>query len=394
MKLQHLTIPFIWGSAIASRLYAASYAGHVTSLSLSPSGERYELRTLSQNNDCGPSPSWLMLDGHNEILYCLDEGVDHHNGTVTSLKINLDGSFTKVGQLQTLVGPVASAFYTTAHGSGHKFLVVAHYSGSAVTTYSVDPISGHFNHSQSFTFAMAAPGPIPERQDAPHPHGVVVDPSGRFVLVPDLGADLVRIFRIYPTTGQLEEQQPLAVAPGSGPRHAVFWVPQNTNLTRLRHVRFFLVSELDNYLRGYDVTYPNNGTLLFTKFYEGNTYGGSTPPTGSKAAGIAISPQNDRLVISNRNDNSFGPGNDSIAIFSLVKQSQTPAVSFLGLYPSFGSFPRHFDISSKDGMMAIAQQNSHKVVVAKWGMKDGTLGSVLIEQPLDGEIPAVIWSSS
>ena len=136
---------------------------------------------------------------------------------------------------------------------------------------------------------LAAPGPIPERQDASHPHGVLVDPSGRFVLVPDLGADLVRIFRICPTTGQLEEQQPLAVAPGSGPRHAVFWVPRNANLARLGHVRFFLVSELDNYLRGYDVIYPKNGTLLFTKFYEGNTYGGSTPPTGSKAAGIAIS---------------------------------------------------------------------------------------------------------
>ena len=98
-------------------------------------------------------------------------------------------------------------------------------------------------------------------------------------------------------------------------------------------------------------------------------------------------------MISNRNDNSFGPGNDSIAIFSLVEQSQTPAVSFLGLYPSFGSFPRQFDISSNDGMMAIAQQSSHKVVVTKWDMKDGTLGSVIIEKPIDGEIPAVIWHS-
>ncbi|KAL2812412.1 Lactonase, 7-bladed beta-propeller-domain-containing protein [Aspergillus granulosus] len=375
---------------MASRLYAASYAGKVTSLSLSGSGEDYQLTTLSETNECGTSPAWLMLDRANEILYCLDEGIDRPNATLTSFAINSDGSFRKVKQLQTLVGPVSSAFYTPAKLPSRKFFAVAHYSGSAVTTYSVDPVSGNFNHSQSFTFAMSAPGPNPERQDAPHPHGVIVDPSGRFVLVPDLGADLVRIFHISPTTGQLEEQQPLAVAPGSGPRHAVFWAPNQASLAQLKSVRFFLVTELENYLRGYDVTY-SNGEILFSEFYKGSTYGGSTPPTGSKAAEIAISPANDRLVISNRNDNTFGPGNDSMAIFSLFGRRQVPAVSFFGLYPSFGSFPRQFDISSEEDLVAIAQQNSHKVVIAKWDTRKDTLSSLLVEQELDGEIPAVVW---
>lgn len=136
---------------------------------------------------------------------------------------------------------------------------------------------------------MPAPGPNPERQDAPHPHGVVVDPSGQFVLVPDLGADLVRIFRISPITGQLEAQQPLTVAPGSGPRHAVFWVPNKAGLSPLKGVRFYLVTELDNGLRGYDVKYSENGRIQFSEFYAGSTYGELTAPAGSKAAEIAIS---------------------------------------------------------------------------------------------------------
>ncbi|KAB8254497.1 Lactonase, 7-bladed beta-propeller-domain-containing protein [Aspergillus pseudonomiae] len=377
---------------MASRLYAASYAGKVTSLNLAGSGESHQLTTLSETTDCGTSPSWLMLDRENDFLYCLDEGIDRPNSTLSSFKLNADGSFRKVKKLQTLMGPVASAFYTPVQQPDQRFFAVAHYSGSAVTTYSVDPASGHFNRTQSFTFTMPAPGPVPERQDAPHPHGVVVDPSGQFILVPDLGADLVRIFRICPTTGHLEENQPLVVAPGSGPRHAVFWISRKEGRIQPKNVRFYLVTELDNSLRGYDVTYSNNGTILFSKFYEGSTYGGSTPPAGSKAAEIAISPGNDRVVISNRNDNIFGTGNDSIAIFSLNNQAQTSATSFVGLYPSFGSFPRQFDINTEEGMVAIAQQNSHKISVVKWSEVTDTIGSLLAEKEFDGEIPAVVWA--
>ncbi|KAJ0418462.1 Lactonase, 7-bladed beta-propeller-domain-containing protein [Aspergillus carlsbadensis] len=376
---------------MGSRLYAASYAGNVTSLSLSECGEVYQLRPLSSTNECGTSPSWLMLDEPNNILHCLDEGIGSPNASLTSFKVHSDGSFEKVKQLQTLGGPVASAFYTPVQRPDRRFFAVAHYSGSAVTTYSMNPTNGQFNHSQTFTFTMPSPGPDPERQDAPHPHGVVVDPSGQFVLVPDLGADLVRIFRISPTTGQLEAQQPLATPLGSGPRHAVFWAPNKTARTRLNGVRFYLVTELDNQLRGYDVTYSQHGDIRFSEFYAGSTYGNSTAPTGSKAAEIAISPENDRILVSNRGDNTFGPANDSIALFSLGNQIRAPPVSFVGLYPSFGSFPRQFDISSEDGLVAIAQQNSHKVVVARWDGENGTLGSLLTEKELDGEITAVVW---
>ncbi|KAA8646838.1 uncharacterized protein ATNIH1004_005513 [Aspergillus tanneri] len=331
-----------------------------------------------------------MLDGTNEILYCLDEGIGLPNSTLTSFKIKSNGSLAKIHQLQTLTGPVASVFYSATQLTDRKFFAVVHYSGSAVTTYSVDPTRGHFEHCQTFTFTIPAPGTVPSRQEASHPHGVVVDPTGQFVLVPDLGADLVRIFQVNPTTGGLEEQEPFAVAPGSGPRHAVFWTPSRVRQAQLRDVRFYLVSELDNHLRGYDVKYSQNGTISFSQFYDANTYGGATPPTGSKAAEIAISPENNHLVISNRNDNMFGPGNDSIAVFSIASGWREPSpVSFLGLYPAYGSFPRQFDMSQKD-VVALALQSSQKVAVAQWN-RVGMLGPLLVEKSLDGEISSAIW---
>lgn len=136
---------------------------------------------------------------------------------------------------------------------------------------------------------MSRPGPVPSRQDAPHPHGVVVDPTGNFVLVPDLGAYLVRIYRINAITGHLEEQQPLVVTPGSGPRHAIFWSPKKSGAAHPRNPRFYLVTELDNGVKGYDVSYSSNGTILLSQIYKENTYGGSNPPAGSKAAEISLS---------------------------------------------------------------------------------------------------------
>lgn len=179
--------------------------------------------------------------------------------------------------------------HLTLFSSSFLITLCSFSSGSAITTYSVDPIKGHFNRSQTLTFTMPKPGPVSDRQDVPHIHEVLVDPTGRFLLAPDLGSDLVRVFHINPTTGRLTEQRPLVTPPGSGPRHGVFWYPETAAANTSENSRFYLVSELDNYLRGYDVTYSPNGTMLFSQFYECNTYGGVTPPTAAKAAEIAIS---------------------------------------------------------------------------------------------------------
>lgn len=111
---------------MASRLYAASYTGTVTELRLSKPGLHHELGSVSHTNDCGTSPSWLMVDRENEILYCLDEAVNLPNATLTSFKMDSNGSLAKVEQLQTITGPVSSTFYTPVHAPDRQFLALAH----------------------------------------------------------------------------------------------------------------------------------------------------------------------------------------------------------------------------------------------------------------------------
>lgn len=140
---------------------------------------------------------------------------------------------------------------------------------------------------------------MPDRQEASHPHQAIVDPTGRYILVPDLGADLIRVFQTDAATNVILERNPLRVKSGSGPRHAVFWSPtgdgtfdrthpQKPILGVSRHVYLYVVTELANSVMGYSVTYLSSGGLHFTEVFADTTYGGPSAPIGAAAAEIAI----------------------------------------------------------------------------------------------------------
>lgn len=112
---------------------------------------------------------------------------------------------------------------------------------------------------QEMTFELTAPGPGRHQEQA-RPHQVTIESSGRFLLAPDLGADLVRIFEISPEN-QLKEIEGLSVPKGSFPRHvALVTVEEGTKL-------YVLLQEI-NLLLAYDLKYGKTGGLEFTKVDE------------------------------------------------------------------------------------------------------------------------------
>jgi len=70
----------------------------------------------------------------------------------------------------------------------------------------------------------AGAGPNAERQSAPHAHSIVADPSNRFALAADLGADRVFVYRLDSAGKSLGhiEAGDAVMRPGSGPRHIAF----------------------------------------------------------------------------------------------------------------------------------------------------------------------------
>lgn len=132
---------------------------------------------------------------------------------------------------------------------------------------------------------MPAPGPNPVRQALPHPHQAILDPTARFIVTPDLGADVVRFFSFENGVDSLTEHEPLVVAPGSGPRHVAFWSPDGEESTVFMYVLAELVSEVT----AYRVEYLEDGEIRFEQVFNISSVTGGVVRPENMAAEIMVS---------------------------------------------------------------------------------------------------------
>ncbi|KAH0361196.1 3-carboxy-cis,cis-mucoante lactonizing enzyme, partial [Aureobasidium melanogenum] len=382
---------------VATNLFVSDYSGDVSTLSLTEHGGHYSLTKVSANPGCAPNPSWLTFDTNHATLYCLDEGLEVTNGSLTSFTIGDDGSLTKVHRETTISGPVSGVIY--GNPAEKRSIALAHYSGSALSTWELDANrTGDFAFEQDFLFNLTKPGPNAERQDAPHEHEAVLDPTGQFIVVPDLGADLVRIFSIDPETDKLTAEKPLSVLPGSGPRHVAFYQPYGVSGAESTSF-MFLVSELANTVTSFAVTYPSAGGMGFKQVYNTTSYGDLVVPDGNAAAEIAISPDNRFLIVSNRNNTSFSIPNpsphnttsipsDSLSTFALQKDG---SLKHIQLWPAGGMFPRHFSLNKWGDLLAVGLQYDKSVVVFERDVALGTVGKPVARWVGGGNVTCVVW---
>lgn len=152
--------------------------------------------------------------------------------------------------------------------------------------------TGQIKPWETFNYELPHPGPVPNRQDSPHPHQAILDPTQQYVLIPDLGADLVRIYSVDEQSGALVSRKPLQAKEASGPRHGAFtWEPISGS-----HI-FYLLGEISATVTAYRVSYsadPEIG-MLFEEINVCGTLapGMPVPPTTTGqsvgvAAGIAV----------------------------------------------------------------------------------------------------------
>ncbi|KAI5463400.1 Lactonase, 7-bladed beta-propeller-domain-containing protein [Mariannaea sp. PMI_226] len=379
-------------------LYVASYLGSVTSLSLAKQIQRRSsgdgvpsLKPVASTEGCAGSPSWLMFDSTNKVLYCTDEGLSSADdeGSISSFRAISDGSLVRLDRVRTISGPVSAILYGT-HGNG---LAVAHYGGSALTSWNVqDPVN--IQSVETKLFELAQPGPDPSRQEASHPHAAVVEPNGRFLLVPDLGADFIRVYAISDGDLGLEERQPLTVTPGSGPRHIAFAI-------RGKKTFMYLVTELGNTIVGYEVVYGKDG-ISFTEVWTSGIHGkGKSVPKGAAASEITVSPDSRFLVLSSRNENSLkipnlNPKNstqitsDPLINFSI--DGDTGHLDLLQELPCGGRFPRHFSVNKDGNLVAVALQHDGRVVLFERNVDTGIIGDIVAYADVEGEVTAAIFN--
>ena len=293
------------------------------------------------------NPSYLLLSQDQRHLYSVhgDEGkagsfsVDRDTGLLTPLNCADTGGRNGV--------------YQAIDPSG-KFMLVANYTSGNIGVMPVreDGTLGDYVHA---VVLQGQPGPHRIEQTGSHPHQVVFDPAGRFVIVPDKGLDRIFVFRFDPGSGRLTptEQGSVAARPGSGPRHAAF----HPNLPVL-----WVVNEISSTVVTYYLEAEHGGLQpvqilpLLPSDYVGEN-------TGSA---ITVCPDGRFIYCSNRTHNS-------IAMFA--SNPESGLLTAFGWVPSQGRIPRFIGLDPSGRFLYAGNEQSDTVVSWRIDSSTGLLES-------------------
>ncbi|PVX84397.1 6-phosphogluconolactonase [Paraburkholderia unamae] len=168
----------------------------------------------------GPRSTWVTTNPRLPVLYAVDDD-NSREGSVTAYAVDRDsGALTKVNEVAT----GGSGTTNLSLDLPSMTLLAANYGGGSVSSIAVNA-DGSLG-ARTSTVKETGSGPN-RRQASAHAHNAVVDPSGHYALVPDLGADRVFVYAfdrgtrtLTPADGASARQ--FALPPGSGPRHLVF----------------------------------------------------------------------------------------------------------------------------------------------------------------------------
>jgi len=298
-----------------------------------------------------PSPSFLDADARGRFLYAVNEVNQFQgkaNGGVSAFAIDAaTGKLTALNQHSSMgAGPC----HVLIDREG-KNALVANYNSGSIAVLPIQP-DGALGEPSTF-IQFEGHSLNPRRQEGPHAHCMVLDPSGHFSFTCDLGTDKVMIYRFDAASGKLTANDPAfaTLKPGTGPRHIAFH-PNG---------RFaYVISELARTVTvfAYD---PARGSLEELQSI-------STQPddfTGANAcAEVAVDQAGKFLYASNR-------GHNSIAVFAIDAAKGT--LTLVERTPTGGKTPRHFAIDPTGKFLVAANQDSNNLVVFALDSATGSL---------------------
>lgn len=296
-------------------------------------------------------PTWLLRHPRLSILYAVSEvgNRDAREGELLSFDIDKDGNL----QLRNRIpagggGPThltidreGRALFVANFGGGQAVCVPLAQDGRLVSSLSIVQQEGSGPH---------------RRQTKAHPHGVTLDPSRRFLLVPDMGADRLFIHRYDVANRSLvgDASRAIELPAGSGPRLAAFGLEG----------RFlYLLSELsaELFVFGWD---PAEGRLepVHSLPLENGEIKGEP-----SAAALAISGDGRFLYVSNRRKH---------AIQAYAIDGGTGMLHHVQDISSGGERPWNAELAPNAQWLLVTNQGNDTVVVFERDCGSGRLGTI------------------
>jgi len=303
--------------------------------------------------DAGANPSFLALHPDGRVLYAVNE-LEQYNGrptgAVSAFTIARDtGTLTRLNEQPSEGG---APCYVSVDRSG-SVVLVANYAGGSVALLPIQPDGALTPAGQ--VVQHTGTGPNAERQAAPHAHCILADPSNRFALAADLGADRVFVYRLAVGGKSLQHVDggDAVMHRGAGPRHIAF----HPTLPLV-----FVANELDSTVatlrfdaeRG--ALSPRDTLSTVPAAWTGTNY----------PADIHVAASGRTLYLSNR-------GHNSIAVFSVAES--TGALVLAQVVSTEGDWPRNFSMDPTGRWLLVANQRSDSVVVFGRDPDNGRLTS-------------------
>ncbi|MFM2170208.1 MAG: hypothetical protein RI957_437 [Verrucomicrobiota bacterium] len=287
-------------------------------------------------------PGFLCIHPQKKLLYSIGARPDG-TGTLATFAIGKNLMLTLLGDVSSggkgpchlAIDPLASIMAVANYGDGSTASFLLDAKGLPSEAVTVVKHQGRSVH--------------PQRQTAPHAHGVYF--VGEHLLVPDLGLDQTLVYSFDKRTATIATVEPAfsQSAPGDGPRHLAIhptkpWV--------------YVVNELSNTVThftrsGGSLTAQKSLSTLPATFQGVNT-----------TAEIEIHPNGRFLYASNR-------GHQSIAAFAI--DQATGALTELGQTVADVKTPRHFTIAPGGAYLIVAGQDSDNLDVLAIDPQSGKL---------------------
>lgn len=296
------------------------------------------------------NPSFIAIHPQQTHVFAVLEVSDYEgeeSGAIRSFSIQEDGSLAEINTQPSQGG---APCYVSLDAQG-RWALTANYSGGNVALFPVDE-QGQL--SEASTLIQHEGSSInPRRQQAPHAHCIVPDPTNTYAYAADLGIDKIMIYRLDKEEGRLIPNDPpfAASTPGAGPRHFVFH-PGG------KHA--FVINELNSTITAFSF---DASTGALNALSSASTLPSDAQENNS-CADIHVHPNGRFVYGSNR-------GHDSIAIMGFDEQSGS--LSLIDTESTQGNTPRNFTLDPTGQFLIAANQRTDTIISYRIDLDSGLL---------------------
>ena len=315
--------------------------------------------SLSLRAEVATSPSWVRWHPTLPVLYTNNESFEGDFGSVTAYGVgagcllSLRNRMSSEGTSPCFIGlhpagtHLAVANYSVEPGSVAVFALDEEGSLAERTDWVQHQTATEPEIMAARTGRVDPADPTSVDESVPHAHSCIFDPTGRWLLVCDVGTDRVTVYAFDQREGTIAKHSEALVTPGGGARHVAM----------SEDSQFVYVNE-EAGCRVHAFRWDGDAGSLTPLHPPLDTLPAGEGGEKGHTAECALGPDGTRLFVANRG--SHVGRQCTIATFAV--DTETGSLSALAQTP-VGRHPRHFRVDPSGKWMLCVALHDNKVEV-------------------------------